>query len=97
MILIEDALQNLKTPITWLVFRDMPAKDGIKALTYDVSPTVNEEKVNQEEEDTEGDEIEEHDEDEEEEGEEKEDDEEKKRMLKRKLIEMMKMYKKKET
>ena len=84
-ILIEDALQNLRTPITWSVFRDMPAEDDIKALTYDVSPTVSEEEVKQEEEDTKGDEdetdeegadTEEHDEDEEEEEEEKEDDEE---------------------
>jgi len=77
-ILIEDFLQNLKTPITWSVFRDILAEDDIKALTYDVSPTVSEEEVKQEEEDTEGDEdemdgegddIEEHDEDGEEEGE----------------------------
>jgi len=44
-ILIEDALQNLKTAITWSVFRDMPADDDIKALTYDVIPIVNEEEV----------------------------------------------------
>ena len=42
-ILIEDSLQNLKTPITWSIFRDTPAEDKIKALTYDVSPTVSEE------------------------------------------------------
>ena len=84
-ILIEDALQNLRTPITWSVFRDLPAEDDIKALTYDVSPIVSEEEVKQEEEDTEQDkdemyeegaDIEEHDEAEEEEGEEKEVDEE---------------------
>jgi len=51
-ILVEYALQNLRTPIIWSVLRDMPAEDDIKALTYDVSPTVNEEEVKQEEEDT---------------------------------------------
>ena len=54
-ILIEDALQNLRTPITWSDFRDMLVEDDIKALTYDVSPTVSEEEVKQEEEDTEQD------------------------------------------
>jgi len=54
-ILIEDSLQNLRTPITWIVFRDMLAEDDIKALTYDVSPTVSEEEVEQEKEYTEGD------------------------------------------
>jgi len=76
-ILIEDALQNLRIPITWLVFRDLPIEDDIKTLTYDVSPSVNEEEEKKKEEDTEldGDEmdeeetnVEEHDE-----GEEKED------------------------
>ena len=67
-ILIEDALQNPKTPIAWLVFRHMPIEDDIRALTYDVSPTVNEEEeirteaeeeeVKQEEEETKGDEDE---------------------------------------
>ena len=47
-ILIEDALQNLRTPITWSVFIDMPVEDDIKALNYDVSPTVSEEEVKQE-------------------------------------------------
>jgi len=84
-ILIEDALQNIRTPITWSVFRDMPTEDDIISLTYDVSLIVNEEKFRQEHEDIEGDEdemdeegvdIEQHDKDEEEEGEEKEDDEE---------------------
>jgi len=42
-ILIEDALQNLRIPIKWLVFRDLPAKDDIKTLIYDVSPSVREE------------------------------------------------------
>ena len=41
-IVIEDALQNLRTLITWSTFRDMPVEDEIKALTYDVSPTINE-------------------------------------------------------
>ena len=84
-ILIEDALQNLRIPIAWLVFRDLLVEDNIKTLTYDVSPTISEEEVKQEEEDTEPDkdemdeeesDIEEHDEEEEEEGEEKEDDDE---------------------
>jgi len=44
-ILIEDALQNLKTPITWTIFRDMPTEDAIKVFTYDDSPTVSEEEV----------------------------------------------------
>lgn len=42
-ILIEDALQNLRIPITWSVFRDLPVEDDIKTLTYDVSPSVSEE------------------------------------------------------
>ncbi len=84
-ILIEDTLQDLRTPITWSVFRDMLAEDDIKALTYDISPTISEEEIKQEEEDIEQDkdemdeegaDIEEHDENEEEEGEEKEEDEE---------------------
>jgi len=90
-ILIEDALQNLRTPITWAVFRDMSVEEDIKAPTYDVNPSVSEDEVKQEEEYTKGDEdemdeegadIEEHDEDEEEEGEEKEDDEETKDEIK---------------
>ena len=44
-ILIEDALQNLRTLITWSVFRDIPTEDDNKALTYDISPTVIEEEV----------------------------------------------------
>ena len=51
-ILIEDALQNLRIPITWLVLRDLPVEDDIKTLTYDVSPSVSEEEEKQEEEDT---------------------------------------------
>lgn len=58
-ILIEYALQNLRIPITWSIFRDLPVEDDIKALTYDVSPTMSEEQ--------------EYDEVKEEEGEEKED------------------------
>jgi len=67
-ILVEDALQNLRIPITWLVFGDMQEKEDIKALTYDASPTVSEEEeeetkveeeeVEQEEEETKGDEDE---------------------------------------
>ena len=40
-ILIEDALQNLKIPITWSIFRDLLAEDNIKTLIYDVIPFVN--------------------------------------------------------
>jgi len=32
-ILIEDSLQNLKIPVTWSVFRDLPIEDEIKTLT----------------------------------------------------------------
>jgi len=39
-ILIKDALQNLRIPIKWLVFRDLPVEDDIKTLIYDVSPSV---------------------------------------------------------
>jgi len=42
-ILIKDALQSLTIPITWSVFRNLPAEDEIKTLTYDVSPSVSEE------------------------------------------------------
>jgi len=51
-ILIEYALQNLRIPITWSDFRDLPTEDDIKALTYDVSPTISEEEEKHEEEDT---------------------------------------------
>lgn len=54
-ILIEDSLQNLRIPTTWLVFRDLSTEDDIKALTYDVSPTISEEEAKQEEEDIEQD------------------------------------------
>ena len=72
-ILIKDALQTLRIPITWLVFRNLPAEDDIKTLTYDVSPSVSEEEAKQEKEDTklDGDEMDEeetHDEGEEKEG-----------------------------
>lgn len=60
-ILVEDALQNLKIPITWWAFRDLLVDDNIKTLIYDVIPFVNMEEEKQEEEDTEldGDEIDE--------------------------------------
>jgi len=60
-ILIEDALQNLKIPITWSAFRDLPTEDDIKTLTYDVSPSISEEEAKEEEEDIElyGDEMDE--------------------------------------
>lgn len=60
-ILIKDALQTLNIPITWSIFRDLLAEDDIKALTYDVSPSVSEEEAKQEKEDTEldGDEMDE--------------------------------------
>ena len=60
-ILIEDALQNLRIPIKWPVFRNLPAEDDIKTLTYDVIPYVSEEEAKQQQEDTEldGDEMDE--------------------------------------
>ena len=51
-ILSKDALQNLRIPITWEVFRDLPIENDIKTLTYDVNPSVSEEEAKQEEEDT---------------------------------------------
>ena len=59
IILTEDALQNLKIPITRSVFRDLPLEDNIKILIYDVSPSISKEEEKQEEEDTEldGDEM----------------------------------------
>ena len=42
-ILVEEALHTLTIPMAWEVFRDMTAKDDIKALTYDVSHVVSEE------------------------------------------------------
>ena len=58
-ILIKDALQSLRIPITWSIFKNLPTEDEIKTLTYDVIPFVNEEEAKQEEEDTEldGDEM----------------------------------------
>ena len=46
-ILIEDALQNLRIPMAWSIFRDLPAEDDIKTLTYDVIPSVSEEEAKQ--------------------------------------------------
>lgn len=51
-IIIKDALQNLRIPIKWSVFRDLPIEDDIKTLIYDVSPSVSEQEEKQEEEDT---------------------------------------------
>ena len=47
-ILIKDALQTLRIPITWSVFRNLPVEDDIKTLTYDVSPSISEEEAKQE-------------------------------------------------
>ena len=60
-ILIEDALQNLRIPITWTLFSDFPSKDYIKTFICGVSPFVSEEEAKQEEEDTklDGDEMDE--------------------------------------
>jgi len=44
-IIIEDALQNLRIPITWSFFKYLPTEDDIKTLTYDVSPSINEEEA----------------------------------------------------
>ena len=52
IILIEDGLQNLWILVKWSVFKDLSAKDDIKTLIYDVSPSVSEEEAKQEEEDT---------------------------------------------
>ena len=41
-IIIEDALHNLRNPIQWEIFKDMQTEEDIKALTYDISPTVSE-------------------------------------------------------
>ena len=58
-ILIKDALQNLRIPITWSVFINLPAEDEIKTLTHDINPSISEEEAKKEEEDTEldGDEM----------------------------------------
>ena len=42
-ILVEESLHTLTIPISWEVFRNMTVEDDIKALTYDVSPAVDEE------------------------------------------------------
>jgi len=42
-ILVEEVLHTLTIHIAWEVFRNMTAKDDIKALTYDVSPAISEE------------------------------------------------------
>ena len=47
-ILIEVAFQNLRIPMKWSIFRDLPARDDIKTLIYDVSPSVNKEEAKQE-------------------------------------------------
>lgn len=41
-LIIEYALQNLRIPITWEIFRDMQTEEDIKALEYDKSPIVSE-------------------------------------------------------
>ena len=43
MILVEEALHTLTIPIAWEVFRNMTTEDDIKALTYDVTPTISKE------------------------------------------------------
>jgi len=48
-ILIKDALQNLRIPIKWSAFRDLPTEDDIKTLIYDVIPSISEEEAKQEE------------------------------------------------
>lgn len=58
-IIIKDALQNLRLIIQWEIFSDMPTKEDIKALTYEVSPTVSEkaeEEIEAEEDEVEQDE-----------------------------------------
>ena len=61
MILIEDALQNLRIPITWSVFINSLVQDDIKTLSHDVSNFVSEEEEKQEKYDTklDGDEMDE--------------------------------------
>jgi len=53
ILIIEDALQNLRIPITWETFRDMPIEEDIKALKYGKNPTAcerDEEEVDKDEE-----------------------------------------------
>lgn len=46
-ILIKDALQNPRIPITWTIFNDLPAEDDIKTFTYGVNSLVSEEEEKQ--------------------------------------------------
>lgn len=60
-LIMEDALQNLRIPITWAIFKDMQTKEDIKALEYDKIPTdseTDEEETEKYEEETEMDEEE---------------------------------------
>ena len=41
-LILEDALQNLRLPITWTTFRDMKAEGVIQALEYDKISTTSE-------------------------------------------------------
>ena len=41
-LILEDALQNLRLPITWTTFRDMQEGGAIQALTYDKITTTSE-------------------------------------------------------
>ena len=49
-VILEDALQNLRLPITWTTFREMQAGGAIQALEYDKSPTASERQEETEEE-----------------------------------------------
>ena len=46
-ILVEESLHTLTIPIALEVFKNMTAEDDIKALTYDVGPTISEEEKHQ--------------------------------------------------
>ena len=48
-ILIEGVLQNLRIPITWSIFRDLPAEDDIRTSIYGVSHFVSAEAKEEEE------------------------------------------------
>lgn len=68
-LIIEDALQHLRIPITWETFRDKQIEGDIEALEYDKSPTTSEEdeeETEKEEEEKERDEEELYEEEEEE-------------------------------
>jgi len=52
-ILIKHALETLRIPITWIVFINLPVEDDIKTITYNVSPSVNEDEARQGKEDIE--------------------------------------------